>query len=429
MKPTEHPGPGAPSVGWWFAPLADRILPMAVWYLFSGMLLGWIYFAVVLVILSVSLVLVVVVVGVPLTIASFAAVSGLASLECRRASLVGVTVTLRSPAVPGGFWSRFVDTLGDPVRWRQVAFLLMAPLVATAAFVLSGAAWALPISFAIRGLASGGFASIQTVLGLAVAALLLPLSARLTVAAGRGTAWFTSTMVGVDAAAEAQARVEELTESRAEILEAVAAERRRIERNLHDGVQQRLVALGIDLGMAERKVSSDPEAAAALLASARTQTTAAIAELRSIGRGMHPAVLGDRGLDAALSAVVGSASIPVQLDCRVGDHLSDADAETAWFVVNEAMTNVMKHAGARSARVTAEETTGGGDPGVDGRGGAHWLDIEVFDDGRGGAKVAPGGGLAGIAARVKGADGEFMLDSPPGGPTSLRARIPVQARS
>ncbi|MGI9577791.1 MAG: sensor histidine kinase, partial [Microthrixaceae bacterium] len=259
---------------------------------------------------------------------------------------------------------------------------------------------------------------LQTVLWVAAGALLLPLSARLTVASGRGTAQFTAAMVGIDATTEAQARVEELTESRAEILEAVAAERRRIERNLHDGVQQRLVALGIDLGMAERKIGDDPTAAAELLASARVQTSAAIAELRSIGRGMHPAVLGDRGLDAALSAVVGSASIPVELDCRVSDDLSTSDAETAWFVVNEAVTNVMKHSRARSARVVVVES-------ADPERGA-WLDIEVFDDGRGGASIATGGGLAGIAARVNGADGSFAVESPTGGPTALRARLPVR---
>lgn len=411
-------GSGAP-VGWWFSPLADRSWPRALWYLFSGVLLGWVTFAAVVAMLTLSLVLVIVIVGVPLTIASFAAVSGLAGLECRRASLVDVEVALRRPATPGGLWSRFVDTLGDPVRWRQVAFVLIMPFVSTAALALSAAAWALPVTLAVRGLFGGAFASIGTVLSLAAAALLLPLAARLTVAAGRGTGWFTSAMVGVDAAAEAQARVEELTESRAEILEAVAAERRRIERNLHDGVQQRLVALGIDLGMAERKLGDDPDTASELLASARTQTSAAIAELRSIGRGMHPAVLGDRGLDAALSAVVGSASIPVELDCRVSDDLATSDAETAWFVVNEAITNVMKHSDARAARVTAVQSHDGA--------GAHWLDIEVFDDGRGGAHAASGGGLAGIAARVKGAEGSLSIESPPGGPTTVRARLPVES--
>ena len=404
----------------WFAPLTDRTVPMALWYLFSGLLLGWIRFAAVVAMLATSLLLVVVLVGLPLFVLTFAAVSAFSSFECGRAALVDVDVSFRRPETRGGFWSRFVDTIGDPLRWRQVVFLLLAPIVATAAFVLAAGSWLLAISFASLGESTGVLAVVETTLGLVAAAFAVPLAARVTIAAGRGTARFTATMVGVDDAADARARVEELTTSRAEILEAVAGERRRIERNLHDGVQQRLVALGIDLAMAERKLRDDPDAAAELLSSARGQTSGAIAELRSIGRGMHPAVLGDRGLDAALSSVIASAAIPVELDCRVDDDLSAADAETAWFVVNEAMANVMKHSAAQAARVRVVES---GD--VGGTGGAY-LDIEVFDDGIGGAELTDGGGLAGIAARVKGADGLLAVDSPPGGPTAVHARIPVR---
>ena len=376
-------------------------------------MLGWAVFAVVVAALALSLGLIVVLVGVPLTLAAFAGFDGLARAECRRASWVGVTVVPRIPEPGGGLWSRFVTVLGDPVRWRQVAFLLAAPAVSTASLVLLAVSWAVPLAL-VAGSWGADVADgiLEGLVGSAAGVALLPLAARVSVALGRGTAGFTRVMVGRDPAAEARRRVEELTASRAEVLEAVAAERRRIERNIHDGVQQRLVALGIDLAMAERKVAEDPEQASALLAEARGQARMAISELRAIGRGMHPAVLGDRGLDAALSAVVATGPLPVSLRCDVAPDLPLEVAETAYFVVSEAVANAMKHSRARGAWVSVVQRDG-------------LLHVEVFDDGRGGATPTAGGGLAGIAARVRALDGSVALDSPAGGPTSLRATVPV----
>ena len=208
-----------------------------------------------------------------------------------------------------------------------------------------------------------------------------------------------------------QDRVDQLSANRDEILSAVATERRRIERNLHDGVQQHLVAMGIDLGLAASKIEDDPEGAAELLRAATEKNRASIGELRTIGRGLHPAVLDDRGLDAALSAVVAGSPVPIDLRVEPGLELPIDTAEAAYFVVSEAIANLLKHARARTGSVQISD--------VD-----RVLHIRVHDDGRGGADVAKGTGLAGIAARVRGLDGTFDVSSPKGGPTTIDVRIP-----
>ena len=160
-------------------------------------------------------------------------------------------------------------------------------------------------------------------------------------------AWF----LGPDRLAAAERHVTTLASQRQDILDAVASERRRIERNLHDGVQQQLVAIGLDLGMAEHHLDSDPGRARELIVSARHKVQGSIAEMRQIGRGLHPAILEDRGIDAALSAIVSNAPIPISVHVDPDLDLSTDVAETVYFVVNEALANVMKHANARVASV------------------------------------------------------------------------------
>ena len=149
----------------------------------------------------------------------------------------------------------------------------------------------------------------------------------------------------------------ELSDQRQQILDAVAGERRRIERNLHDGVQQQLVALGIDIGRANARIDSDPEGARQLLEEARDKVRGSIGELRLIGRGLHPAVLEDRGLDAALSAVVANAPIPIAVEITCRATLVEDVASTAYYVANEAVANILKHSHARVSRRSGSPTT------------------------------------------------------------------------
>jgi signal transduction histidine kinase len=212
--------------------------------------------------------------------------------------------------------------------------------------------------------------------------------------------------------AQLRARVEELRASRARIVEAGTQERRRLERNLHDGAQQRLVALSLTLRLAQGKVRNDPDRADDLLNAAQEELTLALGELRELARGIHPAILSDRGLGAALEALAGRAPIAVELAEIPQEPLPEAIEAAAYFVVAEALTNVVKYAHASQATVRVS------------RDNAHAV-VEVADDGIGGADPGRGSGLRGLADRVSALDGSMELDSPAGSGTRLRAEIPV----
>ncbi|WP_336647697.1 sensor histidine kinase [Microbacterium sp. MMO-10] len=207
-------------------------------------------------------------------------------------------------------------------------------------------------------------------------------------------------------------QVRTTTAQRAGAVRAADVERTRIERDLHDGVQPRLVSVGMTLGMAQQKIDTDPEAAKALIAEAHTSTKAAITELRQLARGIHASVLDDRGLDAALSALAGRSPVPVALDVRLDGRCS-RDAEAAvYFAIAESLTNAAKHSRASECRVVVRKRDGG----------RLWARVE--DNGIGGATVIAGGGLDGIGNRVLAAGGTIRLDSPVGGPTSLEVSVP-----
>jgi signal transduction histidine kinase len=205
-------------------------------------------------------------------------------------------------------------------------------------------------------------------------------------------------------------RISTLEESRAGAVDVQEAELRRIERDLHDGAQARLVALGMSLGMAEQKLTSEPEAAAELLADARAGAGEALRELRDLARGIHPPVLADRGLDAAVRALAAASPISVTVSATVPDRPKPPVESAAYFVVAEALANAGKHSGA--GRVDVRILSGDG-----------VLSVEVHDDGTGGADPA-GGGLSGLRRRVEALDGSLSVISPPGGPTTIRAELP-----
>lgn len=208
-----------------------------------------------------------------------------------------------------------------------------------------------------------------------------------------------------------RARVEELRTSRARIVEASNAARRRLERDLHDGAQQRLVALALDLRLARSKLASDPAAAAELLDASIGELAQATDELRELARGIHPAVLSDRGLAAALDALATRAPLPVELGSVPSERLPEPVETAAYFVVAEALTNVVKYAQATHAEVSVERGNG-------------TLLVEVRDDGVGGADPATGSGLRGLADRVAALDGRLEVSSPGGSGTLVRAEVP-----
>ncbi len=212
---------------------------------------------------------------------------------------------------------------------------------------------------------------------------------------------------------ELTARIGALETSRAKVIDAAEAERMRIERDLHDGAQQRLVSLAMELGRAKAKFPADPEAAAAIVGQAHEQAKEALAELRNLVRGVHPPVLTDRGLDAALSGLAALSPVPVTVSVDLPARPPAAIEAIAYFVVAEALTNVAKHAHASHATVIVVRS---GDV----------LSLEITDDGGGGADPA-GRGLSGLAARVAGVDGQFRVTSPAGGPTTVEVTLPCRS--
>jgi signal transduction histidine kinase len=214
-------------------------------------------------------------------------------------------------------------------------------------------------------------------------------------------------------ARELRSRVDDLRGARERIIAATDAERRRIERDLHDGAQQRMVAVALTLGLAEAQLVSDPATAAQLIAQAREEAQLAIKELRELARGIHPAVLSDRGLGPALEAVAARAPVPVAVSGVPSAPLAEEVEAAAYFITAEALTNVAKYACASQAFVhlTVE-------PGC--------LRVQVRDDGIGGADPTTGGGLRGLSDRVDALDGHLELHSPPGGGTTVTVEIPLE---
>jgi signal transduction histidine kinase len=201
----------------------------------------------------------------------------------------------------------------------------------------------------------------------------------------------------------------------AEVSHQLLAERRRLERNLHDGAQQRLVALALDLQVVQARLERDPGAAAQLLAAARKELAHAIEELRELARGLHPPILTDRGLRAALAALARRAPMPVRLEAPLGTRLPEAVETAAYYLVAEALTNAAKHAQAGAATVAVS---------LDG----DRVRIEIRDDGIGGAAVRPGGGLHGLVERLEGLGGDVEVDSPAGAGTTVTGVIPLEWR-
>lgn len=322
-----------------------------------------------------------------------------------RTGLAGLLVTVWLDATSWQFWRSVLHHHAVMVVGVLITTLFWIPLV-TVWGMVEVAAQGVPVRFA------GGTFGTWGLIGLAAVALLVALGALvLGVLAERGLGRVMLPS-GDDAL---RAEVAELTERRQGAVDAADAERLRIERDLHDGVQPRLVALGMTLGMARPKIATDPERAEQLVGEAHEETKAIITELRQLARGIHPAVLTDRGLDAALSALAARSVVPVDLRVDLPHRAGREEEAVAYFVVSEALTNVAKHA--RAQHIT-----------VDLRRDGPALRIVVIDDGDGGAAVRRDGvstGLAGLTDRVRATGGRLTVESEPGRGTRLIATIPT----
>jgi signal transduction histidine kinase len=395
-----------------------------VLYLLLALPLGIAYFVVLVAGWSVGAGLAVLIVGVAILAATVVAWRLMAGIErglARR--LLRVPIPQPAHMAPGlTAWQRTRSLLRDPVTWKSLVFVVLKlPLGVLGVAILGsigfvgvvlaaapGIVALTPVTFFGWIMETPAEAVPIAPAGLAILLVLLHIA--------NGLAWlwglFAKVMLG-PTTVQLRERVDDLRYSRARIIEAADAERRRLERDLHDGAQQRLVALALTLGLAETKLrKDDPGAAAPLVAQAREEALLAVKELRELARGIHPAVLSDRGLAAALEALAGRAPVPVTVTGVPEHRLPPPVEAAAYFVVAESLTNVAKYAQAGSARVRLDA-------------GPERLLVEIADDGVGGADPRGGSGLRGLRDRVESLEGSLEIDSPPGAGTTVRAELPV----
>ncbi|MFD9687139.1 sensor histidine kinase [Kitasatospora sp. NPDC059088] len=401
--------------------------PLRVWaFLLTGTLQG----AAVLVLLAVLLFvgLGLSVVGIGLLVLAGTAVLGvpLGALERRRLLLVE-PVPLADPhgALPGaGAAVRLRSRLRERATWRELAYLLVQAVLFTA----SGLGFVALFGFSLLLSAAPVFVwavSPDTVMLIPGQPISGPLAALPGTAAGllglvlcaytgallAGAQVWTAQLLLAARDEDLSGRVTELTRSRARLVDAFEAERRRIERDLHDGAQQQLVALSMTLGLAELELRGREPAAAELVTRARGEARRALEQLRTLVRGIHPQVLTDHGLPAAVAELALRHPVPVTVDIDLPHRLPGPVETAAYFTVTEALTNAAKHSGAGEVDVAARLEDGK-------------LVLLVTDNGRGGADPAAGAGLQGLADRVAILRGRLIVTSPVGGPTRLRVEVP-----
>ncbi len=307
----------------------------------------------------------------------------------------------------------------DPNAWRGIAHLAISTILGVLTLTLfSVLASSIALLFAPLYARTGSLSvagtdlSVPAAWAVIVGLLLALVSAATLIGVGLLHGVLAKAIMVPSREAQLAEQARTSSAQRAGAVRAADVERTRIERDLHDGVQPRLVSVGMTLGLAQQKIDDDPAAAKELIAEAHTSTKAAITELRQLARGIHASVLDDRGLDAALSALASRSHVPVDLDVRLAGRCS-RDAEAAvYFAIAESLTNSAKHARAGRTRVVVRLRDGA----------TLWARVE--DDGIGGARFVPGGGLDGIANRIAAAGGQVRLDSPAGGPTSLEVSVP-----
>ncbi|REK90241.1 sensor histidine kinase [Streptomyces inhibens] len=360
-------------------------------YLLANLPLGLVAFSVLVVWLTMGLGLSVTVIGLPLLAAGLTVCRRYGKLERARArAWLGVQVEEPSPLRPRdrGFFPWLWTGLKDPVAWRHALFTFIR------------LPWAL-------------FTFTVTFASLFVGWPVLP--------------WVARWLSNVDRAMvrgllspsdELERRIAELESDRVTVTDTAAADLRRIERDLHDGAQARLVALAMGLGLAKEKLleGQSDESVAAMVDEAHGEVKLALQELRDLARGIHPAILTDRGLGPALGSLAGRCTVPTTTAVDLTERPAPAIEGIAYFTVSELLQNVSKHSAARQASVEVWRTE-------------DRLLIQVEDDGKGGARLDGGSGMAGLAERLGSVDGLFVLDSPVGGPTRVTAELPWRART
>ncbi|HEY9372673.1 sensor histidine kinase [Streptomyces sp.] len=402
-------------------------------YLLLSLPLSVLYFGLSIAAVALGAGLLITFLGIPLLAGGLAMCRGFGAVERGRArGLLRLDVADPEPAraAKGGVMAWVGAVLKSGASWRHLLYAVLHmpwaifAFTVSVVFVVYGWAtltyplwmWVYPVFVGQDGIQLYGDSTHSIYLD---SPLELTLTGLLGLALVLVTPWVVRALANVDRLMVAgllgpsrlASRVFELESDRGVVVDTAAADLRRIERDLHDGAQARLVALAMDLGLAKEKLAEDPRAAARMVDEAHGEVKTALQELRDLARGIHPAVLTDRGLDAALSAVAARCTAPVSVDVDLASRPAPAIEGIAYFTVSELLQNVSKHARARQAWVDVWRT---GDK----------LLLQVRDDGQGGASMESGSGLAGLAERLDAVDGVLAIDSPAGGPTTVTAELP-----
>jgi signal transduction histidine kinase len=411
------------------APLIQRRTYAESLDLILDLVFGVLWFTLFTTLISTGASLLITLVGLPILTATFLLARGAGWFERRRGRAllrVDVLDPIRRPAKGEGIWQKLVTPFRDRTTWKELFYLwLVQPVQSVVNFTVAVTAWAVPlwaITLPIYAVRWQGAApeiwpgerldSWDKVIPTALAGLLvLPLVPWIIRGFARADAAAARWGLSPSRTEALEEQVDTLRQTQARSVDIAMADRRQIERDLHDGAQQRLLSLGMDLGMALEKFETDPDAARALVGDAHQELQRAIAELRNLARGIHPAVLTDRGLDAALSSLAARSPIPVRLDVELRERPPASVEATAYFIVAEGLANAAKHAHAHAVDVRVRLI-------------GQKLHVEVADDGVGGAEEQPGGGIAGLADRASSVEGSLSITSPAGGPTIIAAELP-----
>ncbi|MFF3257064.1 sensor histidine kinase [Actinacidiphila glaucinigra] len=397
-------------------------------YLLTGVVAGAVTLVGIVTAAAAGAALAVLLVGLPLLVLTALAGLPVAVLERARLRLVDRDPApgAHVPPAAGGFWPWLTTRLRERATWRELGHALLFAgvlwpvdaLVVTVGLVAPLSLVAAPVLMATVGqgheakvLKQWTVTTWPAACGTAVLGLLLLAIGAYALGVAAGARAGLARLLVAPRDRDLGARIVELTRSRVRLVDAFEAERRRIERDLHDGAQQRLVALSMALGLA--RLDAPPGPLADRLAEAHEEAGRALEELRELINGVHPRVLTDFGLGAAVADAADRSAVPVDVDLELPGRLPRAVEAAAYFVVREALANVARHSAADRARVSGGHR--------DGR-----LVLQVRDDGRGGAEPGAGSGLTGLADRVSVLDGRLSLSSPPGGPTLLRVEIPCE---
>jgi signal transduction histidine kinase len=402
-------------------PIRESRTYLRILYLLLALPLGVIEFSALVTALSFGFGTAITLIGIPVLVATVWAWRWIAQLERRLIGrLVGVEIPApyRPDPPDRRWWKRLGARLADPATWKDLAFLLLQLPLGVVSFSIVVAV----IAGGLRLLLAPAFpepfdaGNWVVIAAVPVGAVVLLLGIPGLSALGRLYGWFAGLLLGSNADPALTAQVHELEDARSRIIAAADAERRRIERDLHDGAQQRLVALALNLRMAEQRVESGDPTASELVRQAGEEANLALRELRDLARGIHPAILTNRGLSAALDDLASRATVPVEVVARPDERLPDPVEAAAYFVVSECLANIGKHAEASSATVAVRADAG-------------HLTVEVADDGRGGAALDGGSGIQGLVDRVGALSGRLSVESQPGEGTRVVASIPLTERA